>query len=189
MSTPSGSVVARASRASNREASTPPMSMGRNGDALRTSKERRTTMGRNRRDRADLFLRALTTVHGAGCVVLVFMTGYVLLGEQHAQALARTPGAQIMVRALGKWLPVFLAGLACFLGALAWGSQRRLGWAWTAAVVAYSVGIVGSAWEIVVGINQAWVSLLVNGAVVTMLFTTREAYFEKRKREAPPLQR
>jgi hypothetical protein len=121
----------------------------------------------------------LTTIHAIGSLVLVGMTSYVLAAESHAEALARTPGARIMVDAMGPWLPFFLGGLACFLAALAWSSYRRRPWAWYAAVVAYSIGVLGSEWEISVGIQQAWVSAIVNAVIVTLLLSrpTRMAYF------------
>ena len=127
------------------------------------------------------FLRALTTIHSIGSLVLVGMTLYVLAGESHAEALARTPGARIMVDALGRWLPLFLGGLACFLAALAWSSFRRRPWAWYAAVVAYSIGVLGSVWEISVGIHQAWTSVAINAMIVTFLLIrpTRVAYFRR----------
>ncbi|MEO5618771.1 MAG: hypothetical protein ABIS67_13470 [Candidatus Eisenbacteria bacterium] len=124
------------------------------------------------------FLRTLTTIHALGSLVLTGMTLYLLGGDDRAEALARSPGARLMVRALGGWLPVFLASLAIFLGSLAWASHHRRPWAWGAAVVAYSIGILGSMWEVSVGIHQAWLSVLINAGVVAMLLSapTRWAY-------------
>jgi hypothetical protein len=109
------------------------------------------------------------------------MTVYVLSGETNAESLARTPGARLMVDALGRWLPLFLGSLSIFLAALAWSSHRRRPWAWYAAIVAYSIGVLGSAWEISIGIHQAWMSLAINALIVTLLLSapTRRAYFRE----------
>ena len=108
------------------------------------------------------------------------MTSYLLLGGS-AERLAKTPGSRLMVDWFGPWLPGFLGGLAVFLGAMAWASHRRRTWAWRAALAAYTVGVLGSAWELSVGIQQAWLSLLINAAVVAMLLSpsTRAVYFRR----------
>lgn len=125
------------------------------------------------------FLVLLSTIHAAGSAVLVGMTLYVLADSSHTTDLARTPGAQLMVETLRGWLPLFLGGLAGFLGALAWSSFHRRPWAWYGAVIAYSIGVFGSAWEISFGIDQAWLSISINALVVVMLLSrpTREAFF------------
>jgi hypothetical protein len=138
---------------------------------------------RNRKSLGSWFLQVLTTIHATGSLILVGMTLYVLAGESHSEELARTPGARIMVDTLGRWLPAFLGGLACFLAVLAWSSYRRRPWAWYGAIIAYLIGVLGSAWEISVGIQQAWISLAINTIVVTLLLShpTREAYFASRR--------
>jgi hypothetical protein len=132
-------------------------------------------------NRAWWFVRTLTTVHAVGALVLVGMTLYVLARPDHARQFARSPGAKLMVNVLGPWLPMFLGGLALFLGSLAWASFRRRPWAWRAAIVAYSIGVIGSLWEVAIGIQQAWVSALINAGVVAMLLSrpTRRAYFAR----------
>lgn len=106
------------------------------------------------------------------------MTIYVLRGSDQAEALARTPGARLMVDIFGPFLPLFLGALAVFLGAMAWASHRRRPWAWRAAVASYSVGVLGSLWEVSIGIHQAWLSTFINAFVVTLLLTraTRRVY-------------
>lgn len=125
------------------------------------------------------FVTALTAIHGTGSVVLVGMLVFVLADGANAERLARTPGARLLVDWTGPWLPAFFAGLAAFLAALAWSSHRRLRWAWGGAVTAYTIGVAGSAWEVSIGITQAWLSVAINAAVVAMLMApaTREVYF------------
>ena len=126
------------------------------------------------------FVRILTLIHALGSLVLVGMTAY-LLAAGSPVALAKTPGARLMVEALGPWLPVFLGSLAAFLAAMAWSSNRRRPWAWRAALVAYSIGVVGSLWEVAVGIPQAWLSAGINSTVVLLLLapSTRRVYFQR----------
>ena len=126
------------------------------------------------------FVRILTVIHALGSIVLVGMTSYLLAGGP-ADGLARTPGGRLMVGALGPGLPVFLGSLAAFLAALAWSSHRRRPWAWRAALVAYSVGILGSLWEASVGVTQAWLSAGINSTVVLLLLApvTRRVYFPR----------
>lgn len=114
------------------------------------------------------------------------MTAYVLGGPAHAEHLATTPGARILVDATGRWLPLFFAGLGTFLAALAWGSSRRRRWSWYGAVVAYSIGVGGSAWEIAIGIGPAWLSLAINAAVVATLASrgVRAAFLDRLPRGA-----
>jgi hypothetical protein len=92
-----------------------------------------------------------------------------------------------MVDTLGPWLAVFLGSLAVFLAAMAWSSHRRRAWAWRAALVAYSIGVLGSLWEVSAGIPQAWLSAAINATVVLLLLTpsTRGEYFH-RPRSSPP---
>lgn len=127
----------------------------------------------------EWFVRILTGIHATGSLVLVGMTAYVLSGPDHAEDLARTPGARLMVDLFGPYLPVFLGGLGVFLAAMAWSSHRRRPWAWRAAVAAYSVGVIGSMWEVSIGIEQAWASAVIHGGVVALLLSgpTRRVYF------------
>jgi hypothetical protein len=131
-----------------------------------------------------VFVSALTAIHATGSAVLVGMLAFVLADPTNAERLARTPGARLLVDWTGPWLPAFFAALAAFLGALAWSSRRRQPWAWRGAVAAYSIGVLGSAWEVSIGIAAAWLSVAINAAVVAMLLApaTRAVYFGRRGR-------
>jgi hypothetical protein len=139
------------------------------------------TATRQPKSPGEWFVGTLTAIHAIGSLVLTAMTVYVLAGRDHAEQLARRPGARLMVDLMGPYLPVFLGGLGAFLATLAWSSHRRRPWAWRAAVACYSVGVIGSLWEVSVGIRQAWVSVLINAAVVALLLSgpTRRAYFRR----------
>lgn len=131
----------------------------------------------------EWFVRILTAIHALGSLVLLVMTSFLLAGGS-AERMARTPGARLLVDALGPRLPWFLGGLAAFLAALAWSSYRRRPWAWRAALVAYTVGILGSLWEVSVGIERAWIAACINSGVVALLSSraTRLVYFPRDRR-------
>lgn len=114
-------------------------------------------------------MRALTVIHGLGALAVWTMAAYVSLGDSNADRLATTPGARQLLSWTGPWLAVFFVALGAFLAALAWGSHRGRPWSWPAALVAYSVGVFGSAAEIVAGYPNYWASLAVNGTVVALL--------------------
>lgn len=122
-------------------------------------------------DKARLLVEALTVVHGLGSLVVFGMATYVVANGGDAEALATTPGARQLVDWTGAYLPLFFLALGTFLGALAWGSHRRQRWSWPAALVAYSIGVLGSLAEILTGHGRYAVSLLVNGAVVAALLS------------------
>jgi hypothetical protein len=54
-------------------------------------------------------------------------------------------------------------------------------WARSAALVAYSIGVAGSLWQVSTGIARAWVSLAVNAGVVALLASraARDAFRDK----------
>lgn len=120
-------------------------------------------------DRARTLVDALTVVHGLGSLVVFGMAAYIVVNGGDAEPLATTPGARQLVDWTGAYLPLFFLALGTFLGALAWGSHRRQRWAWPAAMVAYSIGVLGSLAEILAGHGRYAASLLVNGAVVAAL--------------------
>lgn len=72
----------------------------------------------------------------------------------------------------------FLAFVALVLAVLAYGSWRARRWTWGLTLVVYGIGVLGSLWQISVGIQEAWVAVLVNGAVVAYVATpgVRRAY-------------
>jgi hypothetical protein len=119
---------------------------------------------------ASGIVHALTAVHATGSAALLAMAVFVLLDPANAEALTATPGARIMVDATGPWLPLVFLLMSAFFGSVAWGSHRHHRWSWPAAVVAYTIGVLGSAWQISVGIIGGWVALAVNGLVVVALW-------------------
>jgi hypothetical protein len=75
-------------------------------------------------------------------------------------------GSEIMVEVFGQQTWAFLAFVGWVLAILAYASWRVLPWAWQMTLVVYGVGVVGSLWQVSVGIGEAWAAVVVNGAVV-----------------------
>jgi hypothetical protein len=124
-------------------------------------------------------VHALTAIHGVGsavCVALAFGS----LFPAFRSALALSPGSKLMIGLFGPLTPVFLLAVATLLAFLSYGSFRRRPWAWPLTLAAYSVGVLGSLWEVSIGIWQAWVSAAINAAIVAyaLLPPVRRAYLE-----------
>jgi hypothetical protein len=64
------------------------------------------------------------------------------------------------------------------LAVLAYASWRVYWWAWPMTLVVYAIGVIGSLWQVSVGIPQGWVAATVNGAVLAYAATpaVRRAY-------------
>lgn len=56
-------------------------------------------------------------------------------------------------------------GSAEFRSNLAYSSWRVSWWAWPMMLVVYTIGVLGSLWQVSMGISQGWVAAAVNGAV------------------------
>lgn len=83
-----------------------------------------------------------------------------------------------MIGLFGQWTFVFLLSVAALLACLSRGSFQRRAWVWPLTLAAYAMGVVGSLWEVSIGIWQAWVSASINALVVAyaLLPSVREAY-------------
>lgn len=82
------------------------------------------------------------------------------------QSLVVSGGSEIMVDLFGEFTWAFLTFVGSVLGVLAWASWRVVPWAWHMTLVVYGIGVVGSLWQVSVGIGEGWAAALVNGAVV-----------------------
>lgn len=81
-------------------------------------------------------------------------------------ALVVSGGSEIMVDLFGRWTWVFLSFVGLVLAVLAWASWHLRPWAWHLTLAVYGIGVVGSLWQVSVGIPEGWVAAVVNGAVV-----------------------
>ncbi len=112
------------------------------------------------------FLHVLTAVHAIGSLTCFTMgLGSVLSGEFRA-SLAVSGGSALMLELFGEATWIFLCFIGVVLAILACASFRRKRWAWHMTLVVYSVGVLGSLWQVSLGIRPGWISAVVNGAVV-----------------------
>lgn len=111
-------------------------------------------------------VHALTAIHGVGSLVCLGLAAGTAASPAFTEDLAISPGARLMVGLFGCWTFLFLLAVATLLGTLAWGSWHLRRWAWPLTLAAYSVGVLGSLWEVAIGIWQAWLSAAINAVVV-----------------------
>ena len=124
------------------------------------------------------FLHVLTTVHAVGALACFIMAIGSSLSDEFREALAVSGGSRVMVDTFGQWTWLFLGLVGLILSVLAWASWRLRPWAWELTLVVYGVGVIGSLWQVSIGIPQGWVAAIVNGAVFSYAATpaVRHAY-------------
>ncbi|HBY58702.1 MAG TPA: hypothetical protein DEH78_02695 [Solibacterales bacterium] len=129
-------------------------------------------------NRQPRFLHVLTIVHAAGALVCVALAGGSAVSPAFRDGLALTGGSARMVAMFGSWTPAFLLGVGCVLAVLAYGAWRVRPWAWALTLAVYGAGVLGSLWQVSVGIRQGWLASAVNGAVFVYAATpgVRRAY-------------
>lgn len=132
-------------------------------------------------ERLPRFLHVLTAVHAAGALVCFVMAGGSAVSSNFRESLAVSGGSKIMLRWFGEWTWAFLAFVGCVLAVLAYGSWRRRRWAWHLTLLVYGIGVLGSLWQVSLGIQQGWVAAAINGAVVAYASTqgVRRAYLRQ----------
>jgi hypothetical protein len=96
-------------------------------------------------------------------------------------SLAVSGGSTVMVTVFGRWTWVFLTFVGSVLATLAYASWRVRPWAWPMTLVVYGVGVLGSLWQVSVGIPQGWVAAIVNACVLVYASTpgVRRAYLKR----------
>lgn len=122
--------------------------------------------GAPRRRDVPLGVHVLTAIHGTGSLVCVVLSAGSALSEGFREGLARTGGSRLMVETFGDATWAFLLFIAAMLGTLAYGSWRRRRWVWPLTIAVYSVGVLGSLWQVSLGIAPAWASAAINAGVV-----------------------
>jgi hypothetical protein len=111
------------------------------------------------------FLHALTAVHAVGAGACFVLAVGSAASDKFRSSLAISAGSAIMVASFREWTWAFLAFVGAVLATLAYASWRLRPWAWAMTLVVYGVGVLGSLWQVSVGIPQGWVAASVNGAV------------------------
>lgn len=112
------------------------------------------------------FLHVLTAIHALGAIACIIMATGSALSAGFRESLAVSGGSRLMLDLFGARTWVFLLFIAAVLTILAYGSFRVRPWAWHMTLAVYGIGVAGSLWQVSLGIRAAWVSAVVNGAVV-----------------------
>lgn len=123
-------------------------------------------------------VHALTAIHGVGALVCAVLSAGSAVSTGFRQSLAQTGGSHLMVEFFGQWTWGFLLFIALVLAALSYGSWNLRSYTWPLTLAVYSIGVLGSLWQVSVGIPEAWVSAGINACVVVYAATpeVRRAY-------------
>lgn len=124
------------------------------------------------------FLHLLTLVHALGAAACWVMAAGSAASPGFRDALVVSGGSAVMIEIFGRWTWAFLLFVGAVLATLSYASWRVRPWAWELTLVVYGIGVVGSLWQVGVGIPEGWVAAAVNGAVVVYAATpaVRRAY-------------
>ncbi len=128
------------------------------------------------------FLHLLTLIHAIGACVCFFMAAGSALSSRFRDALAVSGGSELMITHFGTHTWAFLLFVGAVLAVLAYASWRLRPWAWHLTLFVYGIGVIGSLWQVSMGIRQGWIAAVVNGAVVAYAVTpaVRRAYLSGR---------
>lgn len=126
------------------------------------------------------FLHVLTAIHALGAVVCLVMAVGSAVSHGFRDALMVSGGSELMVEYFGMRTWAFLLFVGAILATLAYASWHVKRWAWELTLVVYGIGVLGSLWQMTMGIHEAWLAAGVNGAVVIYASTSRvrNAYHE-----------
>lgn len=116
-------------------------------------------------------VHVLTTIHGVGSLVCLVLSAGSAASSAFREGLARTDGSRLMVELFGPWTWAFLGLIAAVLATLAYGSWSRRRYAWPLTLAVYSIGVLGSLWQVSLGIAAGWISAVVNAGVVVYAAT------------------
>lgn len=126
----------------------------------------RPPSGRAEKQSFPPFLHVLTAIHATGAMACFVMALGSAVSRGFRESLVVSGGSEIMVEVFGQHTWAFLAFVGSVLSILAYASWRVLPWAWQLTLIVYGIGVVGSLWQVSVGISEAWVAVVVNGVVV-----------------------
>jgi hypothetical protein len=131
-----------------------------------------------RLNRSSAFVHVLTGVHALGALACFVMSAGSAVSPDFRDSLAVSGGSRIMVQWFGAATWAFLLFVGSVLTILAYASWRVRPWAWHLTLIVYGIGVLGSLWQVSVGIEEGWVAAAVNAAVVAYASTpaVRRAY-------------
>jgi hypothetical protein len=87
------------------------------------------------------------------------------VSDRFREGLAVSGGSAIMIAWFGEWTWAFLVFVGMVLATLAYSSWRARPWAWAMTLLVYGIGVLGSLWQVSIGIPQGWAAAAVNAAV------------------------
>lgn len=119
------------------------------------------------------FLHVLTGIHAAGALACLAMAVGSAASTSFREALVVSGGSALMVEFFGKGTWAFLVFVGAVLATLAYASWRVRPWAWHLTLIVYGTGVVGSLWQVIMGIREGWIAAAVNGAVVAYAATPK----------------
>ena len=112
------------------------------------------------------FLHVLTTVHALGAAACFLMAIGSAVSPEFRASLAVSGGSALMIAMFGEGTWVFLLFVGSVLAVLAYSSWRVHWSAWPMTLIVYGIGVLGSLWQVSMGIPQGWMAAAVNSAVV-----------------------
>ncbi len=132
-------------------------------------------------DAMPRFLHVLTAIHAVGAVACFVMAIGSAASAEFRSSLAVSGGSTFMLAFFGEQTWAFLLFVGTVLAMLAYSSWCVRWWAWPMTLVVYGIGVLGSLWQVSVGIPQGWVAAVVNGAVLVYAAspTVRRAYMRR----------
>lgn len=124
------------------------------------------------------FLHVLTAIHALGALVCLVMAVGSAISPGFLEALAVSGGSELMIQYFGTLTWAFLLFVGAVFATLAYVSWHVKPWAWELTLIVYGIGVLGSLWQVTMGIHEGWMAAMVNGAVVTYAVTpgVRSAY-------------
>lgn len=117
-------------------------------------------------------VHVLTTIHGLGSLACLVLAGGSAVSGSFRRSLGQTGGSRLMLETFGSWTWLFLGGIALVLAILSYGSRKLRRYAWPLTVIVYSVGVLGSLWQVSLAITSAWLSAAINAGVVLYASTS-----------------
>lgn len=112
------------------------------------------------------FLHLLTAIHATGALACFVMAIGSAVSQSFRRSLVVSGGSAIMVEVFGQLTWVFLSFVGSVLAVLAYASWRVLPWAWEMTLIVYGIGVLGSLWQVSVGISEGWAAVIVNAGVL-----------------------
>jgi hypothetical protein len=127
------------------------------------------------------FLHILTAVHALGALTCFLMAVGSAISADFRTSLAVSGGSTMMVTIFGRLTWAFLTFVGSVLATLAYASWHVRPWAWSMTLIVYGIGVLGSLWQVSVGIPQGWVAAIVNASVLVYASTprVRRAYMKR----------